>query len=718
MAQNENKKLQVKDLQISFKTTTGKLQAVRTISFDLYEGETLAIVGESGSGKSVTSRAIMGILAGNAIKEGGKILFEGKDLMKISEEDFQKIRGDKISMIFQDPLSSLNPIMRIGAQLTEAMLLKNKAQREESKENTQRVYKALEANMTEAGVGAAAEELNKFKTISARYSQLLHDYNDARNNTEEAQALAENLALRIENKAIDNTFYSEMNEFVTAAGKSKHPFLINKYAGQLDEALGKIKEAAAHKKKDAAAYADVVMPLKNSAEYLKTAAERHIPDTFALAYHLAYVEDKIPDMKVDQLNAMTRKELDEGFLNGFKEKAKKAIANSIKKADADRAQAIAVLEKNLPVFEKEEPVQAEALAAAKEMKEAVARCVDSLAVRTDDITHTFDTSIDYEIDHYFGGFKKNEKEKKRFERMQRKHDGIIARGKTPDWEVIPASYVNTDEAHQDMVDTVRELRDHLQETIKSNQTPDLDKRAAELLKYLNEQSMNGSFELTKAAAKERAIKLMESVGIDEARRRFRQYPFEFSGGMRQRIVIAIALTANPEILICDEPTTALDVTIQAQILELINNLKKQRNLSVIFISHDLGVIANMADRIAVMYAGKIVEYGTAEEVFYEPAHPYTWALLSSVPDLGTKEKLESIPGTPPNMIYPPKGDAFAERNANALKIDFEQQPPMFKITDTHYAATWLLHPSAPKLEMPAVIKERIRRVREQREALK
>ena len=714
----QEKILQVKDLRISFKTTGGKLQAVRTISFDLYRGETLAIVGESGSGKSVTSRAIMGILAGNSIKEGGKILFEGKDLMKISEEDFQKIRGDKISMIFQDPLSSLNPIMRIGPQLTEAMLLKNKAAREESKQVLEKYYKELETNMTEAGVEGAAEEVSKFKTISARYSKLLHDYTDARDNTEEAQALAENLALRIENKAIDNSFYSDLSEFVSAAGKSKHPFLVHKNAEKLDEMVAKIKEAAAHKKKDAAAYADIVEPLKSSAEFLKTASERPVPDTFALSYHLAFVEDKIPEMRVDEMNTMTRRELEEGFLYGFRQKAEKAIANAIKKSDAERVKAIALLEKDLPIFEKADPVQSEAEAAAKEMKEAVAKCVDSLEVRTDNLTHTFDTSIDYEIDHYFGGFKRNEKEKKRYERMQRKYDGIVARGKTPEWEVIPASYVDLDEAHQDMIDTVREMDAHLKDIIASNQSPDLAGRTDELIKHLVRQTSDGSYELTKAAAKERAIKLMESVGIDDPRRRFRQYPFEFSGGMRQRIVIAIALTANPEILICDEPTTALDVTIQAQILELINNLKKQRNLSVIFISHDLGVIANMADRIAVMYAGKIVEYGTAEEVFYEPAHPYTWALLSSVPDLATKEKLSFIPGTPPNMIYPPKGDAFAERNANALKIDFEEQPPMFQITETHFAATWLLHPNAPKLEMPAVITERIRRVREQREALK
>ena len=204
---------------------------------------------------------------------------------------------------------------------------------------------------------------------------------------------------------------------------------------------------------------------------------------------------------------------------------------------------------------------------------------------------------------------------------------------------------------------------------------------------------------------------MEEVGIPEPRIRYNQYPFEFSGGMRQRIVIAIALAANPDILICDEPTTALDVTIQAQILELINKLKKERNLSVIFITHDLGVVANMADKIAVMYAGKVVEYGTSEDVFYDPRHPYTWALLSSMPDLDTNEKLDAIPGTPPNMIYPPKGDAFAARNKYALKIDFEEQPPMFKVSDTHYAATWLLHPDAPKVELPKIITQRIQRMR-------
>jgi len=204
-------------------------------------------------------------------------------------------------------------------------------------------------------------------------------------------------------------------------------------------------------------------------------------------------------------------------------------------------------------------------------------------------------------------------------------------------------------------------------------------------------------------AKKRAIELMTQVGIADAEKRYYQFPFQFSGGMRQRIVISIALANNAEILICDEPTTALDVTIQGQILELINQLKVERNLSVIFITHDLGVVANMADRIAVMYAGKIVEIGKAEEVFYNPKHPYTWALLSSMPNLATSNRLDAIPGTPPNMIFPPKGDPFAERNKYAMEIDFEQEPPLFKVTDTHYAATWLLHPVAPKVPLPEAV---------------
>ena len=218
------------------------------------------------------------------------------------------------------------------------------------------------------------------------------------------------------------------------------------------------------------------------------------------------------------------------------------------------------------------------------------------------------------------------------------------------------------------------------------------------------EALTLSLKMSKADAKKKALELMKAVGIPEAEVRFEQYPFQFSGGMRQRIVIAIALASDPEILVCDEPTTALDVTIQAQILDLIKALKVKYDLTTIYITHDLGVVANVADRIAVMYAGDIVEIGTCEEVFYDPKHPYTWALLSSLPQLGVKgEDLYAIKGTPPNLFNKVRGDAFAPRNPQALKIDFEHRPPYFEVTPTHKARTWLLDPRAPKVEPPAII---------------
>ena len=211
--------------------------------------------------------------------------------------------------------------------------------------------------------------------------------------------------------------------------------------------------------------------------------------------------------------------------------------------------------------------------------------------------------------------------------------------------------------------------------------------------------------VTKEEAKKRTLELLEDVGISDPERRYKQYPHEFSGGMRQRVVIAIAMACVPEILICDEPTTALDVTIQAQILDLLRKLQSKYGLTVIYITHDLGVVANVADRIAVMYAGDIVEIGTCEEVFYDPKHPYTWALLSSLPQLGVKgEDLYAIKGTPPNLFNKVKGDAFAPRNPQALKIDFEHRPPYFEVSPTHKARTWLLDPRAPKVEPPEIIK--------------
>ncbi|MBQ1644965.1 MAG: ABC transporter ATP-binding protein [Treponema sp.] len=432
--------LSVRNLTVSFRTNKGIVHAVRGISFDLKKGETLALVGESGSGKSVTAKAMLGIEAPNAIIESGSIFYEDRDLLKFTEEDFNQIRGNKITMIFQDPMSSLDPIVKIGPQMTEAAIL----------------------------------------------------------NGRRKQKLAEKkLCLIIKNLSKNDSYKKE---------------------------LAGIKKAVKLAKKDYS------LQFKN----------------LSLAYDFeeAKQQVKIPECLNPAKNLLLQKEFEE----------------------------------------------------------------------------------------------------------------------------------------------------------------------------LNDAICRSAFCVTKKMAYEKALKIMAEVGISDGEKRFNQYPFEFSGGMRQRIVIAIAIAANPDLLICDEPTTALDVTIQAQILELINSLKKKRGMSVIFITHDLGVVANVADRIAVMYAGKIVETGSVDDVFYSPAHPYTWALLGSMPDLDSSGRLEAIPGTPPNMIYPPEGDAFAARNKYAMQIDFEREPPLFKISESHSAATWLLHPNAPKVDLPETLAKRIARMKERRNA--
>jgi oligopeptide transport system ATP-binding protein len=237
---------------------------------------------------------------------------------------------------------------------------------------------------------------------------------------------------------------------------------------------------------------------------------------------------------------------------------------------------------------------------------------------------------------------------------------------------------------------------------------------------IGKQIMEGMiwhYKIDKKDAYNRAVELLKEVGIEDAEKRMKQYPHQLSGGMRQRVVIAIALSCNPDLLICDEPTTALDVNIQAKILELIKKVQKERDIAVIYITHDLGVVAKVADYVNVMYAGKIVEVGNINEIFYDPRHPYTWGLLSAMPDLGTDDdRLYTIPGSPPNLLHEKEGDAFAPRNAFALEIDDKLEPPMFQITETHSAATWLLDPRAPKVEMPKELKARIERMKKEAQA--
>lgn len=716
------KKLQVRNLTISFRTANGRVQAVRGINFELAKGETLSIVGESGSGKSVTSKAILGILAGNAIVENGEIIYDGKDLLKISEEEFHKIRGDKIAMIFQDPMSSLNPIVKIGRQLTEAMILKGKARQRESRENFNTYLKNLKEAMTEAlaqGDSAKAAEIaekcKNFDKFEYKHLDLEAAYLKAHEAAVEAVDEIEALAFELEKNAIKDATY-RMKEIARMAKESVHEYVVNDDAARIRELSGILRSDAKVVSKPDRDYTEVIAHLNEAKEILKKAADMPAPNFFSMGYCLTFGKEALPKVDVPQLNVYMRKYLDEHFMLDFIADAKQAMILKAEVSYKAKEAAVAELKKQRNVFETSPLEKETCLAALKAMEEKVLATVNQLELRKDDLTYTFAVSVKSDIEKYFSSIKKNKEEQAAYDKAKAKYDRIVAKGKEPDGKLVEPKIVDLEDVRENICYQIDRLVAHYETALADRENRNYEEEAVAAIDYLKANASGVVNRVTKQVAKAKAIKLMQEVGIAEPRKRYNQYPFEFSGGMRQRIVIAIALAADPDILICDEPTTALDVTIQAQILELINNLKRERNLSVIFITHDLGVVANMADRIAVMYAGKIVEYGTAEDVFYSAAHPYTWALLSSMPDLDTNEKLEAIPGTPPNMIYPPVGDAFAARNKYAMKIDFERQPPMFRISDSHYAATWLLHPDAPKVEPPKAVTDRIARMQSRKEA--
>lgn len=708
------KKLEVNNLKISFKTGNGKVQAVRDISFDLEQGETLCIVGESGSGKSVSVRAILGILANNAIVEGGEIFYDGKDLLKIDEEDFHKIRGDKIAMIFQDPLSALNPVVRIGKQLTEAMILKNKVGRKNSRHDfNSKIDALLECTNKSAAYAGDAQriEANKkliesFKKFEVTHAKLESEYNAAYESVVEAYENIRDLLISIPKNAITLQDTAKQFKYIVKFIKQSQNEFVLKDLTKANELCEQINAVLASKQD-----LQTTIPMFTALnEILKVCIDATEPNFFSLGYYLTFEsEGAIPAYNtVEELNNMTRQVLDQKFMQEFISTFQNGISYSFNNSIETKKSVLEKLKALQPTFAAAE-TKAEKTKIAKEMISLVESSIDRLEIVKDSRTYTFKTSINSAIKRYYDAQKKNVKEKNRYEKQSAKYEKLIAKGKELDWVVVDADIADLDELQENMNKTVVQIMEHLSEQIAQAKEINATEKMIALIDFLKEKCSGMVYKVSKISAKNKAIKLMEEVGIPQPRKRYSQYSFEFSGGMRQRIVIAIALSANPDILICDEPTTALDVTIQSQILELINRLKVERNLSIIFITHDLGVVANMADRIAVMYAGKIVETGTAEEVFYDPKHPYTWALLSSMPDLDTNEKLESIPGTPPNMIYPPKGDAFAERNKYALKIDFEEQPPMFKVSETHYAATWLLHPNAPKIDPPKIVTERIAR---------
>ena len=721
---NMEKKIEVKNLRISFRTDAGKVQAVRGIDFDLYKGETLAIVGESGSGKSVTNKAIVGISAGNAIIESGEIIYDGQDLLQISEEEFHKLRGDKIAMIFQDPLSALDPINRIGMQMTEAMILKNRANRKNARRDFNKKMKNLVLYMNKAMEAEGGSEVGKrneanakkFDDFEKQHLKLEGFYNVARDAANDCLEAVKDLAFFIEKDAVSD--FDNLSKTIVVEGKKTvHEYVCSEeILAAIDEFSLGLKGIKSQKglfgaKKVKIDYSALVAPLQKMETLLEEGLAKEAPNYFALAYYLSYANEPLPEMETGELNVFLRKYLDDNFMLAFIEDAKQGVIYSFNRTNEAKEKVIETVTEKRELFVEDKLDKKQARKVVKELSALVMDAIDQLAVKKDSTTYTFPSALSKAVETYYMAGPNNAKELKKFNREQAKYDKIVAKGKTPDYKVTPAKLIDEAMAKENILHRLDLIVETYQKNLKEVDQFNADQATVDLIDFFKEQAQRVAHVVTKALAKTKALKLMKEVGIPNPRQRYRQFPFEFSGGMRQRIVIAIALSADPDVLICDEPTTALDVTIQSQILELINRIKKQRNLSIIFITHDLGVVANMADRIAVMYAGKIVEMGTSEDIFYDPRHPYTWALLSSMPDLDTKEKLDAIPGTPPNMIYPPKGDAFAQRNKYAMEIDFELEPPMFEISPTHKAATWLLHEQAPKITPPQAILDRIERMK-------
>ena len=463
---NKEVKLSVKNLKISFRTDGGKVQAVRNINFDLYKGETLAIVGESGSGKSVTSRAILGILANNAIKEGGEILYDGQDLMKISEEEFCKIRGDKIAMIFQDPLSSLNPIMRVGKQMTEAMIINGRLNQKNCRKDFNGMLAELNRCMNSSfGDDNIARDHNKrmcrnFDKFEYKHLELENAYVAAKEAASEGVDIIDDVLFHIEKNALSG-LQAEIKEIVARANKSVNAYVVNSRADELKAEIETLKKLIASsfgvKLKNAVApvfnsnyqyvdktdYASVAVSLGKVRDILSEATAYPEPNFFSMGYFMTFAERPLPDMPIDELNAYLHEYLDNNFMLEFIRTAKQGIIYSANRSTELKKEALKVIEDKLTVFDPDAKLDRKsAVAAARAIVEAVEAAINKLDTVKDNIAYTFRSSIKAAIETYFGGIVRNKKEEKRFARQSASYERKAASGKTPSWKVADKSLVD------------------------------------------------------------------------------------------------------------------------------------------------------------------------------------------------------------------------------------------------------------------------------------
>ena len=590
------KVLEVKDLRVNFKSDSGLVHAVRGVSFDLYKGETLCIVGESGSGKSVTSKTIMGILPVNAIISSGQILYDGEDLVRVSEEEFHRIRGHKIGMIFQDPLSSLNPIMKVGKQIIEATMINRNV---------------LKRRFNEL----ISKELVALRNEKA---SVIYEESKMENEVESLKLMITKL-----DNAIKTSVKTQNVEELNKINKVIKDYFIN---------LHSITESQ-------------IEDLKaNIVRINETSINENI-----------LVNKNIKELRIETLNiriAQCEKDLN----IEYKEEESRALIQ----------QRIKTLKSNFKVLKERykhlKPLLKDALKQSKDIAKIDNKKYYQQLVEEKDnkisVLKQHLSNVLNEINSIVPSL--NEEERKLYDLLTKKK-------KSKKKSVITG------------IATAIEK----EEEIVSTNNCELDKLLAQKKEIEAEiEKVNSDFvnstKITYSEAKKIALNVMKEVGIPLPEQRFNQYPFEFSGGMRQRIVIAIALTANPDILICDEPTTALDVTIQAQILELINRLKRERQLSCIFITHDLGVVAEFCDAVAVVYGGRVVEIGKVEDIFGEGNnHPYTKGLINCIPDLtSTATRLSPIAGRMGDPRIKVQGCCFAERCPHASEKCKTTPPPM------------------------------------------
>lgn len=499
-----NKVLEVKNLKIAFRTNGGTLKAVRDISFDLEKGKTLAIVGESGSGKSVTSKAILGILAGNSIVEGGEILYDGKDLLKIGEDEMCKIRGDKISMIFQDPLSSLNPIVKIGKQITEAMLLKNKANRKEARQEFSRILALLKKNMEAAcgedERGLVSELADTFTKVSAAGSRLEQGYNAAVNAASELAADIDEFLFQIEKKQKTDAGRSirELSGHLSAV---KNPILTNGYDSRLQELAAELSKATTEVSEE------LERTLRGGKDLLEEIASQERPNFYEIGFFRVKNEDAPLPGRGEYGKAAEQFERE--FMSRFTELAKKGLRASSEEALAKKSRPYR--NRNAKKFFSASFRKADAQKFAKTLSDQIEDSIDRMEIVKDSKAYTFRSSLNHLIEKYFFYEAKNPKEEARFARQTKKREALIARGKEADWKVVPKVTMDLEELRKEILLLIGQLQEHYEMYLASAGEIDFHSRALELIAFLQEKSSQSIYRVTKRMAKEKAIRLMEEV---------------------------------------------------------------------------------------------------------------------------------------------------------------------------------------------------------------